>query len=149
MAGFLQDIGNVDVNLVGEFGLYTIRNYGEDGTSIDLAPMDDNLYNEHAGALGDLLVNKSYKPQNMILKLKVLRFSADYAKLKNIVSLELTGQAVLFAVGVVNNNNKERFYAPQCYMKKAPGLKAGADPAADEEFQIIMPSVVYTPPTLS
>lgn len=149
MAGYLQDLANVDVSLVGEFGAYTLRNYGEDGTSIEITSIDDNLYNEHVGAFGDILINKSYKPQNMLLKVKAMRHGADYARLKGIVSLELTGEAVIFAASYVNNSNNERVYSAQCFMKKNPPIAAGSDPSPDVEFQIIMTSVVYTPPTIA
>lgn len=148
MAASLIDLGAVDLNITGEFGNYTIRNYSEDGTSITAASIDENLYNENVGAFGDMLLNKSYKAQNIMLTIKVLRNSADYAKLKGIVSLELTGKSVLFSSLLIDNNTKEKYFSPQCVMKNNPASAWGSQPSPDVEFKILMPSVVYTAPTI-
>lgn len=148
MSAHLIDLGAVDVIITGTFGSYTIRNYGESGTAIDLSSIDDNLYQENVGAFGDMLVNKSYKAQNMLLTLTTLRKSTDYSRLRAIVAEELSGGPVPMSVLVRDNNGGESYFSAQAYMKNNPSFQAGSQPDANVEFKILMPSTVATAPEL-
>jgi hypothetical protein len=146
----LIDLGAVDVILVGaDFGVIAVRGYGPNPASVRIEPLDNNLYTEAAGAFGDMLVNKSYKANNMKLTVNILRNQFFYKKLKGIVALEKSGNSVLFSVLVKDNNTGEIYAAPQCVMKKDPGAQWGSEPEPNVEFEILMPGTIYTPPTLT
>jgi hypothetical protein len=145
----LIDLGAVDCILTGTFGSFNVRNYGSNNASITVESIDNNLYQEQVGAFGDMLINKSYKARNMNLKINVMRNSFYYAKLKEIIALELTGAATIFAVIVKDNNSKELFAAAECVMKTNPASMWGSNPEDNVEFHILMPSVVYTAPTVA
>lgn len=146
MSQALIDLGAVDCILTGDFGSIAVRGYGPNPASIMIESLDNNLYTEAVGAFGDMLINKSYKARNKTLKINVLRNHYYYAKLKELVALELTGQAVIFAVLVKDNNSKELFTAAQCVLKVDPGAQWGSEPEPNVEFTILMPSVVYSAP---
>lgn len=148
MSSFLNDIKNVDAVITGSFGSYTIRNYGSNAASITLESTDNKIYNVQEGAYGDMLLNKSYKAKNMRLKINVLRRSTDYARLRNIVALELSGEALTFSALIVDNASSEKAYCPNAVMEVNPASVWGANPEDNVEFTIIMPSAVYTAPAI-
>lgn len=143
----LIDLGAVNVILVGDFGTLKVKGYGPNPASIMISSLDPNLYTEAVGAFGDMLINKSYKAKNKLLKLNILRNQYYYKKLMQIVGLELTGQSTIFSVLVTDNNSKELFACAQAVMKINPEYQAGPEPEPNVEFNILMPSVVYTAPT--
>lgn len=147
MSAGIQDIKKVDVNLKGSFGNLTLRNYGEAGTSIRVESMDEMLYNSNMGANGDMLINKSYKPQNKRVVLNVLRATPDYSRLQALVAAEEAGTTNVFSCMVKDNNTGETYYSPSCVLEKAPAFEVGPQPAPDVEYAILMPSVIHTPPT--
>ena len=149
MASFLNDIKNVDVVVTGSFGSYTIRNYGSNAASITVESTDNKLYNAQEGAYGDMLLNKSYKAKNMRLKINVLRKSSDYSRLRNIVALELSGEALTFTALVKDNNSGENVYCATSVMEVNPTSVWGANPDDNVEFTILMPSATYTAPTVA
>jgi hypothetical protein len=149
MSSFLNDIKNVDVVLTGSFGSYTIRNYGSNDTSITVESLDNKLYNAQEGAFGDMLLNKSYKAKNMRLRINVLRKSTDFARLRAIVALELAGEALQFEALAKDNNSSENVYCPKAVMEEVPATIWGVNPEDNVEFLVLLPSAVYTPPTLT
>jgi hypothetical protein len=143
------DLKAVDVILTApDFGAWTIQGYGPNPVSVSIKPLDENLYTEAVGAFGDMLVNKSYKAKNMMLSLNILRKNYWYNQLKKVVALEKTGKSVIMAVLVRDTNGNEIAACAQAVMKTDPGMEWGSEPEANVEFKILMPSVVYTPPTL-
>jgi hypothetical protein len=145
----LIDLGAVDVILTGpDIGTLTIRGYGTNPACIQVESLDPNLYTEAVGAYGDMLINKSYKARNKKLRLNILRNQYYYKKLRNIIALELTGQSILFSVLVKDNNSKELFACPQAVMKVDPNAQWGSEPEPNVEFEILMPSVVYSAPVV-
>jgi hypothetical protein len=145
----LIDLGAVDVILIGpDFGAITLRGYGPNPASIKVEALDPNLYTEAVGAMGDMLINKSYKAKNKKLVVNILRNQYYYKKLKGIIALELSGNSVLFSVLVKDNNSKELIAAPQCVMKNDPGMQWGSEPEPNVEFTILMPAAVYNAPLL-
>jgi hypothetical protein len=146
----LIDLGAVDVILTGtDIGALNIKGYGPNPVSIKVEALDPNLYTEAVGALGDMLLNKSYKAKNKKLIINVLRNQYWYKKLKGIIALELAGSSVLFSVLVKDNNSKELIAAAQCVMKNDPGMQWGSEPEANVEFTILMPATVYNAPLLA
>lgn len=143
----LNEIGNVDCNFVGEFGNFTVRNYGENGTTLSIESLEENAYNEAVGADGTMTLNKSNKPRNKKIVLNVRRSSADYSKMQKIVALEEAGKAVIFSAFVVDNNSGESYASTKCVLKTIPPVKFGPDPDHDAEYTILMASVVHVPPT--
>jgi len=144
----LIDLGAVNVILTGaDFGTLAVKGYGPNPASIMVESLDPKLYTSATGAFGDMLINKSYKAKNKRLKINILRNQYYYKKLMQIVGLELTGQSILFSVLVKDNNSNELFAAAQCVMEVNPGYQAGPEPEPNVEFDILMPTVVYTAPT--
>jgi hypothetical protein len=149
MSSFLNDIKNVDAVITGTFGSYTIRNYGSNAASITVESTDNKLYNAQEGAYGDMLLNKSYKPKNMRMRINVLRKSTDYSRLRNVVSLELAGEALTFSALVKDNNSGESVYCSSAVMETNPASVWGANPEDNVEFTILMPSATYTAPAIA
>lgn len=146
MAGFLNDIKAVDCILSGDFGSYTIRNYGSNAASITVESTDAKLYNVAEGAFGDMLLNKSYKAKNMRIKINVLRKSPDYSRLRGLVAKELAGEALTFKAMIKDNNGGETIYCPKAVLEDNPSLIWGVQPDDNVEFTILMPSASYTAP---
>lgn len=143
----IRDIKRIDVTLSGTFGSFTIRNYGENAATILVEPLEPDFYKEAVGADGTMILNKSYKSQNKKVTVRVLRNSQDYINMKKIVSLEESGNATLMSILVNDNNSKEKYFAPQGVLKNCPGYQGGSDPAHDDEYILLMPGAIYTPPT--
>ena len=145
----LIDLGAVDVLLKGaDIGSIALRGWGPNPVSVKVECLDPNLYNESVGADGDMLINKSYKAKNKIIEINILRGHYYYKKLKDIVSRELSGAAVLFSVLVKDNNSKESFSCAQAVLKTDPGFQAGSQPEGDVLFRVLMPACVYGAPIL-
>jgi len=144
----INDIAKVDLNLKGiGIGNIRLRNYGESDTSISVEPLDENLYNEKVGAFGDMLLNKNYKGRNKLVKINVLRQTADYAKLQAIIANEEAGLSNIFTVTLKDNNTKESYISTACVMKRIVTPMWGPNPEGDVEYQILMSSAIHTPPT--
>ena len=143
------DLKAVDVILTApDFGAWTLQGYGSNPVSIELKPLDENLYTEAVGAFGDMLVNKSYKSRNMMLTVRILRKNYWYNQLKKVVALEKTGKSVIMAVLVRDTNGNELVACPQGVMKTDPGMEWGSEPEANVEFKFLLPAGIYTPPTI-
>jgi hypothetical protein len=143
------DLKAVDVVLTSpDFGVWTLQGYGSNPVSISVKPLDENLYTEAVGAFGDMLVNKSYKSKNMMLTVQILRKNYWYNQLKKIVALEKTGKSVIMAVLIRDTNGNEIVACAQAVMKNDAGMEWGSEPEANVEFKFLLPSVVYTPPTV-
>lgn len=143
MSGYKKDIRKVDVVIAGDFGNYTFRNWGDAGTSISIESIEANLYNEKVGANGDMLLSKSYKPSNKLVKLNVLPKSADYIFLQKLVALEESGSQNVFICTVKDNNTGESYVSDSCVLKTAPAVSFGDNIDGGIEYQILMPSAVH------
>lgn len=147
MSAGISDIAKIDLNLVGDFGNRVIRNYGENGASITMESLDPNLYNENVGAFGDMLINKSYKARNKKCIVHILRSTPDYIFFQSLAALEESGKTSVFSALMKDNNTGESFFSASCVLKTAPSYEAGPQPAADMQYEILMPSVIHVPPT--
>lgn len=148
MAFGVIDINKVSVNLTsGDFD-FTIRNYGESGTSISVRPADGGaLYNRHYGAGGQALFSKSYKPKNMEMEINILRLSQDYANIQKIVQKEQQGETVTFECTYNDENTGEKIHSKTCVLAEIPAVEAGPDVNPDCTYLICMMDAEMTPPT--
>lgn len=146
MAGYLNDIKAVDFIIKGDFGSYTLRNYGSNSVSITVESTDNKLYNVSEGAFGDMLLNKSYKAKNMRVRVNTLRKSPDYSKLRSLVAKELSGEALTFSALLKDNNGGETIYCSKGVLETNPSLMFGVQPDDNVEFTFLLPSCTYTAP---
>lgn len=146
----ITDLQNFDINLISaQFGSITLRNYGEAGISASIEPLDENLYNEKLGAFGDMMVSKNYKGRNKLLRVQILRNSADYARLQSIIAAEEAGQSIILAVNCRDSRTQESYSSPGGIFKKMSNYQNGGDVDADMEFTVLMPSTVHIPPIIN
>lgn len=143
MAGYKTDIRKIDVVLNGAFGSYSFKNWGENGVSITVEALDEDLYKEKLGANGDMLLGKSYKPNNKLIRMQVLPKSDDYVWLQKQIALEESGAQGVFVCTVKDNTLGESFTSTSCVFKNAPKVEFGGEIAGDIEFTILMPSAVH------
>lgn len=145
----IVDLKNFDITLASlQFGTISLRNYGEDGVSAQIEPLDENLYNEKLGAYGDMMLNKNYKGRNKLLRIQILRNSPDYAKLQNIIAAEEAGQSIILAATARDSLTKESYTTPGGVFKTIPNFQQGSDVDGNVEFAILMPNCVHVPPIL-
>ena len=147
----LNDLAKVDFSIIAPLvGLnFTVRNYGSNATSIMIESPEADLNIPKIGALGDVLVNKSYKAQSKEVTLNVLRNSPDYLKLQSIVTAEEAGESVLMVASYINNNTKEKFISTKAFMRVSPPVQDGADVEDNVEYKLFLANVIHTPPTVS
>lgn len=150
MALGIVDLNNFDLTILSlQFGSISLRTYGEAGVSCSIESLDPNLYNEKMGALGDMMVSKNLKGNNKLLRVQILRNSADYARLEAIIAAEEAGETVLVAVDAKDSLTGERYTAAVGLFKNVPNYQVGSDVDADVEFTILMPSTIHVPPSQS
>ena len=146
----IVDLNNFDITIVSaQFGSISLRNYGEAGVSASVEPLDESLYNEKIGAFGDLMLSKNFKGNNKLLRVQILRNTADYAKLQAIIAAEEAGQSILVAVNARDSLTEESYTSPVGVFKNIPQYQMGSDVDADVEFTVLMSTVVHIPPSAS
>lgn len=145
----IVDLKNFDITIASlQFGVISLRNYGENGVSAQIEALDENLYNEKLGAYGDMMLNKNYKGRNKLLRVQILRNSPDYAKLQNIIAAEEAGQSIIVAATCRDSLTQESYTTPGGVFKTIPNFEQGSDVDADVEFTVLMPNCVHVPPKL-
>jgi hypothetical protein len=146
----IVDLKNFDITIASlQFGTISLRNYGENGVSAQIASPDTKLYNEKMGAYGDALLNKNYKAgRNKLLTIQMLRNSPDYARLQNIIAAEEAGQSIICAVTCRDSLTKESYSTPGGVFMDVPAFEQGSDVDADVEYTFFMPNCVHVPPKL-
>lgn len=146
MSGYQTDIRKISVILNGTFGNISLRNWGENGTSINVESVDPDLYKEKIGANGDTVVSKSYKPKVKMVRINVLPKSADYITLQQIVALEESGTSNVFEATVKDDNTGEQYTSVSAVLKNAPNVEFGDDIAGDIEYQIMLLDTIHLVP---
>lgn len=150
MSTSIVSLQNFDLTLTSaQFGSFTMRNYGENGISSKVAPLDENLYNEKLGAFGDILLSKNLKGKNKLLTINVLRNSADYARMQSIVAAEEAGQSIQLVVGAKDSLTKESYSSPAAYLKGMPEYQMGSDVDGDVVYTILLTQTVHIPPVIN
>ena len=137
------DIRKVEVILSGTFGVHAFKNWGENAVSVNVEALEEMLYNEKLGANGDMLLSKSYKPDNKLVRLNVLPKSADYFFMQKLVALEESGAQDVFVCTIKDSLNNESWISTSCVLKNAPKVEFGDNIAGDIEYQILMPAAVH------